>query len=136
MTDKKVLIVQGGWDGHEPQLTSKRFAHTLAVAATARHLALRHGVDPILAETAALLHDCAKCMPLKDMQKLCRDHRLTEDESLLESGALLHSVAGAHRAAAELGVTDPRILSAIAAHTTGKPGMSPLDMVVWLADTI
>ena len=23
---KKVLIVQGGWDGHEPQLTSKRFA--------------------------------------------------------------------------------------------------------------
>ena len=26
MTDKKVLIVQGGWDGHEPQLTSKRFA--------------------------------------------------------------------------------------------------------------
>ena len=22
---KKVLIFQGGWDGHEPQLTSKRF---------------------------------------------------------------------------------------------------------------
>ncbi len=25
-TEKKVLIIQGGWDGHEPQLTSKRFA--------------------------------------------------------------------------------------------------------------
>ena len=24
--EKKVLIFQGGWDGHEPQLTSKRFA--------------------------------------------------------------------------------------------------------------
>jgi Uncharacterized protein conserved in bacteria len=25
-TEKKVLVIQGGWDGHEPQLTSKRFA--------------------------------------------------------------------------------------------------------------
>lgn len=25
-TEKKVLVFQGGWDGHEPQLTSKRFA--------------------------------------------------------------------------------------------------------------
>ena len=26
---KKALIFQGGWDGHEPQLTSKRFARLL-----------------------------------------------------------------------------------------------------------
>ena len=26
---KKALIFQGGWDGHEPQLTSKRFAGML-----------------------------------------------------------------------------------------------------------
>jgi len=26
---KKALIIQGGWDGHEPQLTSKRFAQLL-----------------------------------------------------------------------------------------------------------
>src|SRR4051794_19381614 len=26
---KKALIVQGGWDGHEPQLTSKRFKNLL-----------------------------------------------------------------------------------------------------------
>ena len=26
---KKALIFQGGWDGHEPQLTSKRFAAML-----------------------------------------------------------------------------------------------------------
>ena len=26
---KKAWIVQGGWDGHEPQLTSKRFASLL-----------------------------------------------------------------------------------------------------------
>ena len=26
---KKALIFWGGWDGHEPQLTSKRFARLL-----------------------------------------------------------------------------------------------------------
>ena len=26
MSEKKVLIFEGGWDGHEPKLTSKRFA--------------------------------------------------------------------------------------------------------------
>lgn len=25
-TDKKVLILKGGWDGHQPELVSKRFA--------------------------------------------------------------------------------------------------------------
>lgn len=29
ITKKKVLIVQGGWDGHEPELVSKRFAGML-----------------------------------------------------------------------------------------------------------
>jgi predicted HD superfamily hydrolase involved in NAD metabolism len=34
------------------------------------------------------------------------------------------------------GCTDPEVISAILSHTTGKPGMSKLDMAVWLADTI
>ncbi len=117
-------------------LSMKRFAHTLAVADTARQLALLHGLDEYKAEAAGLLHDCAKCMPLKDMQRLAREHRLTEDEGILASGALLHSVAGAYRARADYGMEDPEILSAILSHTTGKPGMSPLAMAVWLADTI
>lgn len=117
-------------------LTAKRFAHTLAVAATARQLALRHGLDADRAEIAGLLHDCAKCMPLKDMQRLARENRLTEDESLLESGALLHAIAGACKARLDYGMTDPVVLDAIRRHTTGAPGMSRLDMAVWLADAI
>ena len=117
-------------------LSVKRFAHTLAVADAARRLALRHGLDADKAEAAGLLHDCAKCLPLKDMQKLARKHRLTEDGTVLESGALLHSAVGAYLAQSEYGVDDPEILSAIRSHTTGRVGMSRLDMCVWLADTI
>ena len=117
-------------------LSMKRFSHTLAVAHTARRLALLHGLDADRAEIAGLLHDCAKCMPLKDMQHLAKENRLTEDESILSSGALLHSIAGAHRAQTDYGMTDPEVISAILCHTTGKPGMSRLGMAVWLADTI
>lgn len=117
-------------------LSVKRFSHTLAVADTARRLALLHGLDAHKAEVAGLLHDCAKCLPLKDMQRIARENHLTEDASILESGALLHSVVGAHLAKTEYGCNDPEILAAILSHTTGKPGMSPLAMAVWLADTI
>ena len=117
-------------------LSVKRFAHTLAVADTARRLALLHGLDLVKAETAGLLHDCAKCLPMSEMQRIARENHLTEDESILESGALLHSVVGAHLARVKYGCTDEEIIAAILSHTTGKPGMSRLDMAVWLADTI
>lgn len=117
-------------------LSVKRFAHTLAVAHTARELALLHGEDPMKAETAALLHDCAKCMPLKDMQRIARAHHLTEDDSLTQSGALLHAPVGADVAQREYGVTDPDLLGTIRCHTTGRPGMTKLDMIVYLADKI
>lgn len=117
-------------------LTHKRFAHTLAVAHTARQLARVHQLHMRRAEIAGLLHDCAKCLPLKEMQDICRANRLTADESLIESGNLLHSITGAYMAAAEYGVQDPGILHAIACHTTGQPQMTQLDMAVYLADKI
>ena len=117
-------------------LSVKRFSHTLAVADTARRLALLHGLDPIKAEIAGLLHDCAKCLPLEEMQRIARENHLTEDASILESGALLHSVVGAYLARTKYGCTDDEVIQAILSHTTGRAGMTQLDMAVWLADTI
>lgn len=44
---KKALIVQGGWDGHEPQLTSKRFAGLLE----------KHGYKVEISETLDVMAD-------------------------------------------------------------------------------
>ena len=117
-------------------LSLKRFSHTLAVADTARRLALLHGLDPVKAEVAGLLHDCAKCLPLKEMQRIAKDNHLTDDPSILESGALLHSVVGAYMASTKYGCTDEEVIAAIRSHTTGQPAMRQLAMAVWLADTI
>ena len=43
-------------------------------------------------------------------------------------------IAAAILAETQWGITDPEILSAIRCHTTGKPGMSKLDKIIYLAD--
>ncbi|MBE5801501.1 MAG: nicotinate (nicotinamide) nucleotide adenylyltransferase [Clostridiales bacterium] len=117
-------------------LSEKRLLHSLLVSWTARRLARLHGVDETEAAAAALLHDCAKCMPLAGMQRIAREHRLLLDKLTLQTGNLLHGPAGAVVAEQEYGITDPNVLSAIRCHTTGKVGMLPLDMIVFLSDKI
>ncbi|MGI6264884.1 MAG: hypothetical protein ACOYJY_05425, partial [Acutalibacteraceae bacterium] len=53
-TEKQVLILQGGWDGHEPQLTSKRFAGMLE----------KHGYTCEIADTLDVLADRQRLMAL------------------------------------------------------------------------
>ncbi len=117
-------------------LSDKRLFHSLLVAATARKLAQIHGLNPDQAALAGLLHDCAKCIPLAEMQQIARENRLLLDKETLQSGNLLHGPVGAVVAEKEYGVSDPNVLSAIRCHTTGKVGMMPLDMIVYLADKI
>ena len=117
-------------------LSDKRLVHSLLVAHTARRLARIHGVNEDRAALAGLLHDCAKCLPLAAMQHIARENRLLLDKETLQSANLLHGPIGAVLAEKQYGVTDPIILSAIRGHTTGKVGMLPLDMIVFLADKI
>ena len=117
-------------------LSPQRFAHTLYVVAYARHLAEVHGVNLNQAVCAALLHDCAKCMKLEEMQEAARKHDLVADQAIFNNGNLLHSAVGAQVAREAFGISDPEVLEAIACHTLGRIPMTPLDMIVFLADKI
>ena len=117
-------------------LKPARFAHSLSVALTASKLADIHGLDPLRAEQAGLLHDCAKYYSLEEMRRIAKEHSLTDDPAFLDSGALLHSLVGARVAQDEYGMEDPAVLEAIRYHNTGCPGMSRLAMCVCLADSI
>ena len=117
-------------------LSDKRLVHSLLVAHTARRLARIHGINEERAALAGLLHDCAKCYPLSSMQRIARENRLLLDRETLQSGNLLHGPVGAAVAEKEYGISDPNVLSAIRCHTTGKVGMLPIDMIVFLSDKI
>lgn len=115
-------------------LDAQRFEHTLGVEETARKMALMFGADVEKASLAGLLHDCAKCMTLAQMVKAAR--HLPLDPVMKESKALMHAVAGMCIAQTVYGVTDPEVLGAIRWHTTGRPGMTQLEKIIYLADVI
>ena len=48
----------------------------------------------------------------------------------------MHGPVAAELARRELGVEDGEVLEAVRAHTTGKPGMGPLALVLYVADKI
>lgn len=120
----------------EQELSYKRFIHTLSVAGTASSLAMCYGADLEKAETAGLLHDCAKCMDVRKMQKVCEKAGLTVSSFEADSGSLLHSKAGSVLAAEKYEITDPDMINAIRYHTTGRPGMSLLEKIIFVADYI
>ena len=118
------------------ELTEDRYEHTLGVMYTAESLAMRYGVDMTKAAVAGLLHDCAKCIPNGQKLKLCKKHNIEVSELEKKNPSLLHAKLGAYMAKKAYGVQDEEILDSIRWHTTGKPEMSMLDMIIYMADYI
>lgn len=118
------------------ELTEKRYIHTLGVQHTAVCLAARYGEDARKAALAGLLHDCAKCLPEETLLKDCRERNLPITEIEERHPYLLHGKLGACYAKERYGITDKEIQDAISCHTTGKPAMSVLEEIIFLADYI
>lgn len=118
------------------ELTEDRYEHTIGVMYTAESLAMRYGVDMEKAAVAGLLHDCAKCIPNQQKLKLCKKHHIEVSELEKKNPSLLHAKLGAYLAKKCYGIDDEEILSAIRWHTTGKPEMSMLEIIIYMADYI
>ena len=115
-------------------LSEERLEHTLGVADWAEKLALCHGLDPVKARCAGLAHDLAKEIPMKNQLRFARRWNLIkypEDEQNL---AVLHGPVAAYWLEHYYGVDDADFLAAVANHTLGRPGMSPLEMLIYSAD--
>ena len=120
----------------EKNLKKERYQHTLGVMYTAASLAMRYDENMEEALLAGLLHDCGKFGSVKEQIKLCKKYDLKLTKAELEVPALIHSKLGACLAEKEYGVTNQRILDAISYHTTGRPDMTMLDKIIYLADYI
>ena len=116
--------------------TGKRFLHTLGVEYTSAALAMKYGVPVYNAQLAGLLHDCAKCISDEKLIKICEKNNLPVTDVERRNPYLLHGRVGAFLAKEEYKITDKDILNAIEWHTTGRPGMSELEKIVFIADYI
>ncbi len=112
----------------------KRYEHTLSVAYTAANLAASYGEDIDRALVAGLLHDCAKDLSDEKLLAICKKQMLPVSAQEEEKPSLLHAKVGSYLARKKYHITDPDILRAIHNHTTGSPGMSLLEKIIFVAD--
>ncbi len=110
--------------------------HSAAVAAEARRLAERFGVDPDRAEAAGWLHDVSAVWPSAERGRVAHALGLPvlpEEESF---PLVLHQKLSAVLARRAFGVSDVGILEAVGCHTTLRCGATPLDKVLFVADKL
>ncbi|MDE7415226.1 MAG: bis(5'-nucleosyl)-tetraphosphatase (symmetrical) YqeK [Lachnospiraceae bacterium] len=123
-------------------LTKDRYHHTLGVAYTAIAMAMRYNPDPSnsdfikRAEIAGLLHDCAKCMDNDKKLHICEKNNIAHSSFEASHPYLLHGKVGAYIAKKKFDIRDEEILQAITWHTTGRPNMSLLEKIIFIADYI
>lgn len=113
-----------------------RYEHTLGVAYTAACLAMRYGCNPEDAEIGGLLHDCAKQYDNETLLKKCSKYDIPISDIECKNPSLLHAKLGAYLAEKKYDVDNPEILNAIRYHTTGRPDMSLLEKIIYVADYI
>lgn len=113
-----------------------RYRHTLGVRYTAQAMAMRFGEDIEAAGCAGVLHDCAKYLSDEQFLSACEKNAISVSETERQQPSLLHAKLGACYAREVYGVLDEEILSAIRWHTTGKPEMTVLEKIIFIADYI
>lgn len=107
-----------------------RLTHSLSVASLCVELAQAQDVDRHLAWTAGILHDVLKSMPDEQAQIILQYH---EPDKLSAHPKIWHAYTACYWLKRYMGVTNPKILSAIHAHSTGE-SKAKLAMILYVAD--
>ena len=117
-------------------LSKSRYEHTLGVEFTSAAMAMKFGADIDRTQLAGLLHDCAKCIDDEEKLEECQKYNVQLTSVEKRNPFLIHSKLGAVYAKEKYGVDDEEILSTIRFHTTGRPDMSLIEKIVFIADYI
>ena len=112
-----------------------RIPHVAGCEHEAVKLAERWGADPGDAAEAGILHDIAKKLTMPEQLKLAEKYGIVFDALERENVKLTHAITGAALSRDLFGVTD-RVYGAIRWHTTGRPDMTLLEKIIYLADYI
>lgn len=123
----------------EDRVGAKRFVHSLNVSDTCVELATCYGVDVKKARIAGLLHDWDKGMDDDEARARVYELGMVDeiDPYVVESmPRVLHGITAARALRIEFPTIPEDVLQAISRHTTAAVDMSPLDMVLYIADAI
>ena len=116
-------------------LSPKRIPHVQGCEWEAARLAKRWGESEEDAAEAGILHDITKKLVLSEQLILSEKYGIINDTYETANVKLLHAKTGAALARDLFNISD-RVYSAIRWHTTGKPDMTLLEKIIYMADYI
>ncbi len=111
----------------------KRVAHVCGVCETAAALARHWGEDETAAARAGILHDITKALDQEEQLRLCRKYGIITNAFEQTYYKPLHAKTGAAVARDLFGESEA-VCEAIYWHTTGRPNMTALEKILYLAD--
>ena len=114
-------------------LKDNRKAHVRGVRKMAAILAEKYGDNVVDAERAGLLHDVTKAIDGPLQLTFCQEYGITLNKFSSENPKTLHALTGSVVARELFGENDA-VCEAIRWHTTGRPNMTKLEKIVYLAD--
>lgn len=114
----------------------KRHTHSLGVASCAAALAQAYGVDPYLATVAGLIHDWDKVISDEELVARALHYGIEIAGPPALAAPLLHGMVAAYELPELFPELPEEVFQAVARHTVGSCDMTPLDMVVFIADAI
>jgi len=117
-------------------LSPQRAAHSRRTAELAAELCARFGIDPERGRAAGIAHDLCKELDRDVQRRLAAEYPGHPSFSAVMSDKALHGPAAAALLARDYRVEDEEILDAVAVHTLGRIGMTPLAAVVYCADKL
>ena len=113
-----------------------RYGHSIRVMETAVELARIHGVDEEKAQMAGILHDSGKWKSREKTLQKVQDWGIILSEEERAEYNLVHGALSTYIAKNIFDIEDEDVLNAIKNHITGRPAMSDLEKIVYIADMI
>ena len=131
-----IALLEDDLREHMAQRKPRRYRHSLGVAQTAERMAVAYGVDPLQARVAGILHDWDKVLSNEEQVALARQLGIDLGVAIELVQPLLHGMTAARHLRDRYPQLPDDIWQAIDRHTLGGADMSPLDMVLFVADGI
>ena len=123
----------------EKNFSEKRKIHTEGVRQTAMKLAEKFGEGNLelveKAELAALYHDMYRGVPV-DVLNYYVKHLDLDEKRYKDNANLAHGKIAAIVIQRDFDEKDQDIINAVSYHTTGRPEMSLLEKIIYIADAV
>ncbi|MCD8205610.1 MAG: nicotinate (nicotinamide) nucleotide adenylyltransferase [Clostridia bacterium] len=127
---EKLVYFHKSWADVKHFLKPERWQHTLRVSFMTAENCARIGWPEKDALTCSMLHDGAKYLSMSSPYL----SGFKPPEGVPSS--VMHQYTGAYLASSFFGVRSEKILNAIEYHTSGRPGMSPEETLIYLCDML